>query len=142
MSAISSIGSGLSSILFSTKGNSHIAQQYLPPEPHDPLAQRDAGYALAQGFQGAIHNFASLLTYEHGPEESAGIDWDGLSGRGEKSIGFVQAQFRELDRKFCNEHSAITRQVRGAAKCAEEVCPSLINSAHYIKCLTIGRRRD
>lgn len=135
MSAISSIGSGISSLVSSTKGNSHKAQQQLAPDPRDPLAQRDAGYALAQGLQGAIHNFASLLTYEYGPEEFAGIDWDGLSGRDttrEKGIGFVQAQFRELDRQFYNEGSAITRQVRAAAKPAEEVCPSLIDNAHSI----------
>jgi len=124
MSVFSSIGSRITSFVSRPKGNSNQSQQRPELDVRDPLAQRDAGYALAQGLQGAIHNFASLLTYEYGPEDFAGVDWEGLSGRDnirEKGIGFVQAQFRELDRQFSNERSAITRQVRATAKSAEEV---------------------
>lgn len=125
-SVLSSLGSGIGSLAPGKKETSQTIQQIIATDPHDPLAQRDVGYAFAQGLQGAIHNLAKLLTYEHGPEEWVGVDWEGLSGRGretmrEKGIGFVQAQLKGLDRQFCNASTAITRQVRAAARSAEEV---------------------
>jgi hypothetical protein len=118
LSAFSSISNA-----FSSARGSGAAAPEVVSDPQDPLASRDPGYGLAQSLQVIVHELRALITYEFGPSDWHGIDFDGLAGSGEpqKDIRYFLDGFGNLTKKYSNEKSTITLQAFRAAQPAQKV---------------------
>lgn len=138
MSAIKFAFSPLGALFHSPGGHSPSEAHYVP-DSNDPLEQQDRGYAMADRLVPVIHGLAQLLTF--GPDEFAGVDWERLSGR---SGQHILTQIRDFERQFVKEPTAVSMQVRTAAKPVGEVLRSAQQPPTNVSELmcTLGRPRN
>jgi hypothetical protein len=110
------------SLSFGSQGQT---EQHYAPDPHVRREEQDAGFVLAQDLLPIIHRLAELLTY--GPDEFAGVDWESLNGRVDRSndINCIVSILHEVHNRFIQQQSGTIRQIRTASKPGEEVSMSL-----------------
>jgi hypothetical protein len=111
----------LSAINLSFGAQHGDTDSHYEPNSHTSHEEEDPGVKLAEFLLPIFHRVAELLIL--GPDETAGVDWDSLTGNADRSnnINCIYASLHDVHNRFTSQQSGFIRQIRTASKPGEEV---------------------